>query len=224
MRYFPPLTSMTSVFSSTIGKKFIVAVTGLVMFGFVVGHLAGNLQVFDSAQKLNDYAAFLKATKPLLWGTRIALLVMLALHILCTVQLKARNHSSRPIGYQAHAVIKASPPSRFMIWSGAFLGFYIVYHLLHFTVGSAHPEFSHTDVYSNIIVAFSSPLVSAVYVLAMISLGFHLNHGIYSVFQTLGLNHPKYNCWRRLFANGASIAIALGYISIPAAVLLGVIR
>lgn len=215
---------MTSVFSSTIGKKFVVAVTGLVMFGFVAGHLAGNLQVFESPQKINDYAAFLKATKPLLWGTRIVLLASVLMHIVCTVQLNRRASASRPVAYQEHTMVRASFSSRFMIWSGAFLGFYIAYHLLHFTIGSAHPDFSHVDVYRNIVTGFQSVPVSIVYILAMISLGFHLNHGIYSVFQTLGLNHPKYNCWRKLFANGTSILIAGGYISIPAAVLLGVLR
>ncbi len=215
---------MTSIVRSTIGKKTIVAVTGLVMFGFVIGHMLGNLQVFQGPEKINAYAAFLKHTLPLLWGTRLALLASVLLHIVFTVQLNRRNAASRPVPYERHDMVQASVASRTMIWSGAFLGFYIVYHLLHLTVGSVHPQFSHLDVYRNLVVGFQQWPVSLIYILAMISLGFHLNHGIFSVFQTLGLNHPKYNCWRRLFATGSSIAIALGYISIPVAVLLGIVR
>ncbi|MCG3205187.1 MAG: hypothetical protein KCHDKBKB_01906 [Elusimicrobia bacterium] len=215
---------MINFFHSTIGKKSIVAITGLVMFGFVIGHLLGNLQVFVSADKLNAYAAFLKETKPLLWGTRLGLLLSVALHIVCTVQLNRRNRSSRPVAYQEHDLIQATLPSRFMIWSGAFLGFYVVYHLLHLTVGRVHPSFSHTDVYGNLVSAFQNPMVSTVYILAMVSLGFHLNHGIFSVFQTLGLNHPKYNLLRKIFAVGASVVIAVGYISIPVAVMAGWVR
>lgn len=215
---------MRSFFNSTIGKKIIVAVTGLMMLGFVIGHLLGNLQIFDSPQKLNDYAAFLKHTKPLLWGTRVAMLLAIFSHIVCTVQLNRRNRSSRPVAYQQHEMIQASVPSRFMIWSGAFLGFYVVYHLLHMTIGSVHPSFSHSDVYGNVVGALQSPVVSTIYILAMVSLGFHLNHGIFSVFQTLGLNHPKYNAWRKTISVGASVIIAGGYISIPVAVMLGVLR
>lgn len=215
---------MTSIFGSTIGKKIVVAVTGLVMFGFVIGHLLGNLQVFQGPDKLNDYSAYLKHTLPLLWGTRLVLLVSVVLHIVCSVSLNRLNRASRPVPYVEQEIIQATFASRFMIVSGAFLGLYIVYHLLHLTFGVAHAPFSETDVYRNVVNGFQVWYISLGYILAMIALGFHLNHGIYSVFQTLGLNHPKYNCWRRVFANGASIVIAAGYISIPVAVLVGVVR
>ncbi len=210
--------------SSTIGKKIVVAVTGLIMFGFIVGHLLGNLQVFQGPEKLNNYAHFLKHATALLWGTRVALLASVLLHIVCTVQLNRRNRASRPIGYAQHQMIQASRPSLFMIWSGVFLAVYIVYHLLHLTVGSVHPNFDELDVYRNIVNGFQVWYVSLFYILAMVSLGFHLNHGVFSVFQTLGLNHPRYNCWRRLFATGASVLITLGYISIPVAVVVGVVK
>ena len=216
---------MTAAFhQTTIGKKAVVALTGLVLFGFVIGHLAGNLQVFAGPAKINDYAKFLKDATPLLWGTRIVLLVSVVLHFLFTVQLRSLNRSSRPVPYEMHVPVQAGAPSRFMIWSGVFVLLYIPYHLLHLTTGTAHPGFSATDIYANMITGFSSWPVSLVYALAMVALGFHLHHGVYSVFQTLGLNHPKYNAWRRCLAMAAGWLIPIGYISIPAAVLAGILR
>jgi succinate dehydrogenase / fumarate reductase, cytochrome b subunit len=212
-----------SFFGSTIGKKVIVAVTGLILLGFVVGHLAGNLQIFAGPKKLNDYADFLHNAKALLWGTRIGLLGSVALHIVATIQLTRRNRASRPVKYAAHEMVQASLPSRFMIWSGIFLFFYIIYHIMHFTLGVPHPNFDAHDIYANVVIGFSQWPVVVVYTLAMISLGFHLYHGIASVFQTLGFNHPRYNGARRALAIGAAWLISLGYISIPAGVLFGVI-
>jgi succinate dehydrogenase / fumarate reductase cytochrome b subunit len=212
------------MFTSTIGKKIVVAVTGLILFGFVIGHLIGNLQVFLGAEALNNYSAFLKHTRSLLWGTRLVLLVSVLLHIVYTVQLNRLNRASRPIGYLQHKPLQASVASRFMLWSGIFLLFYIGFHLLHLTFGVTYKPFSETDVYANVVNGFMQWPVTGIYILGMIALAFHLNHGIYSVFQTLGFNNPSYNRWRRGFAVGASIAIAAGYISIPAAVLLGIVR
>lgn len=207
--------------ATTVGKKAAVAVTGLILFGFVVGHLAGNLQIFAGPQKINDYAKFLHEATPLLWGTRIVLLASVIVHFVCTVQLTALNRRSRPVAYERHEAVQAGVPSRFMIWSGVFLLFYIVYHILHFTTGQAHPEFNRSDIYANVVIGFSSLPVVLVYTLAMVSLGFHLHHGVYSVFQTLGLNHPRYNAWRRCLAMAAGWLVPIGYLTIPAAVLLG---
>ncbi len=211
-------------YRSTIGKKIIVALTGLVLFGFVGGHLLGNLQVFAGPQKINEYAEFLEHSPALLWGTRILLLISVAFHVICTIQLTARNKESRPISYAHTQVIAANLPSRFMMWSGIFLGAYIIFHLLHLTGGYFHPHFQAEDVYSNLIQGFSVWSVSLFYIAAMVALGFHLFHGLWSVFQTLGLNHEKYNCYRRVFAVVVSIAISLGYISIPVAILLGILH
>ncbi|MFN0117381.1 MAG: succinate dehydrogenase cytochrome b subunit [Elusimicrobiota bacterium] len=210
--------------SSSIGKKIVVAVTGLLMLGFVVGHMLGNLQVFLGPEKINDYAEFLHETKGLLWGTRVVLLFSVVLHFIFTVQLTRLNKNSRPEKYENHTMVQANAPSRFMIWSGLFLAFYVVFHLLHLTVGSVHPAFISGDVYNNIVVGFSSKLVSFVYLLAMISLGMHLYHGVYSVFQTLGLNHPKINFFRQYLALFIAIAIPLGYSAIPLAVLMGILK
>lgn len=215
---------MCQFLHSTIGKKIFVALTGVAMVGFLAGHLAGNLQLFQGPIKFNAYAHFLHANPGLIWGTRTVMLASILIHILFTVQLRRRSRASRPIGYVQQEMMKATPMSRFMIWSGAFLGFYIIYHLLHFTTGTLHPHFIEGDVYANVVYGFSNIGVSAIYILAMISLGFHLHHGIWSVFQTLGLNHPNYNCMRRVFASVVSIGISVGFISIPVAVLLGVVH
>jgi len=210
--------------NSTIGKKIVVALTGLIMFVFVIGHLLGNLQVFLGARAFNEYADFLhNGTHGLLWVARAVLLVSIVLHIVATVQLTRRNRASRSIPYAQHTTIQATTPSLFMIWSGVFLGLYILYHLTHLTFGWTLPGFNHRNVYANVALGFPWP-VALLYVLGMVALGFHLHHGISSMFQTLGLNHPKYNRLRRGFAVGASIAIAGGYSLIPLSVLVRIIR
>lgn len=211
-------------FESTLGKKVIVAVTGLIMLGFVAGHLLGNLQVFAGPEKINDYAAFLHQAKPLLWGTRVALLVALVLHFMCTIQLVRRNRASRPIAYLQSANIQATAASRFMVWTGLFLLFYILYHLAHLTLGVTHKPFLEGDVYANIVTGFLSWPVSAIYVVGMVCLGFHLYHGVWSVFPTLGITHPRYETARRGFAVGIAVALSAGYLSIPAAVWFGVLH
>lgn len=212
-----------SFLNSTVGKKIVVALTGLIMFGFVVGHLLGNLQIFLGPEKINDYSKFLHAELPILWGARVVLLASVVLHVVFTIQLTVLNRASRPIEYEMSEPVQASASSRFMIWSGMFLFLYIIFHLLHMTTGTVHPQFDPHDVYANVVIGFSSITVSAVYILAMVALGFHLHHGVYSLFQTLGLNHPRYNGCRRGLALAAGWLIPIGYISIPAAVLLGIL-
>lgn len=209
---------------STIAKKIIVAVTGLVMFGFVVGHLLGNLQIFLGRDALNTYSEFLHHSPKLVWGTRIVLLIAVLLHIVATVQLTIHNRASRPMPYNVYVPERSSAASRTMIWGGVVLALYIVFHLLHLTTGTVHPQFSRSDVYGNLITGLSVWYVAAFYIVANVALGFHLYHGAWSVFQTLGLNHPKYNAWRRCFATTAAFVIAGGYISIPAAILLGFVK
>jgi succinate dehydrogenase / fumarate reductase, cytochrome b subunit len=215
---------MFTFFDSTIGKKIMVAVTGLMLFGFVAGHMLGNLQIFLGPEKFNAYAEFLHNSPGLIWGTRAVLLLVLAIHVIATVQLVRLNRASRPQPYVRHDMMQASWSSRFMIFSGIFLFGYIVYHILHFTTGHAHPDFVKGDVYANVITGFQSVPASLVYIVAMVSLGFHLYHGVWSVFQTLGLNHPKINLARRVVASLATGIIVVGFISIPIAVLMGVLR
>ncbi len=209
---------------STIGKKIVVAATGLVLFGFVIGHLLGNLQIFLGRETLNAYSEALHHAPKLIWATRIVLLVSVFLHIVLTVQLTRLNRAARPVAYDTYATDHSSAASRTMFWGGLVLLFYIVFHLLHLTTGTLHPNFNPNDVYGNLVTGLSVWYVAAFYIIANIALGFHLYHGAWSVFQTLGLNHPKYNAWRRCLATAAGYGIALGYISIPVAILLGVVR
>jgi len=215
---------MLAFYRSLIGKKIIVAFSGLLLFGFVVGHLLGNLQVFAGPDKINDYAQFLRDNPPLVWGTRIVLLIAVFFHILATIQLVRLNRASRPIAYKKHEIVQANLSSRIMIVSGLGLGLFIIYHILHMTTGALHHDFSHHDIYSNMGGAFSIWWVTLIYVSAMAALGYHLYHGVWSVFQTLGLNHPKYNFWRRVIAVGSAVTLAIGYIAIPVAVYVGVLR
>lgn len=215
---------MSCFTSSTIGKKIIVAVTGLILVGFVTVHMLGNLQIFAGPEKINDYAVFLKSEAAVLWGMRLLLLFSVLLHIIYTIQLTRLNRQSRPVAYVQKVPLKSTTASRTMIWGGVFLLFFIVFHLLHYTVGAVHPRFSHTDIYRNVIIGFSSWPVSLFYILGMIALGLHLYHGVFSVFQTLGLSHPRYTQWRRPLALAFALVIPAGYISIPVAVLLGVLR
>lgn len=218
-------SDMTRSFLSTqVGKKAIVGLTGLILYGFVVAHMVGNLQIFGGRALVNDYAAFLRETHGLLWVARGTLLVSVILHVVYTVQLTRQNRRSRPVKYMEHRAITSSLPSRVMIWSGVFLGLYIPYHILHLTTGAAHPNFNHQDVYGNMIVGFSSLPASLVYIVAMLCLGFHLYHGVFSVFQTLGFNHPRYDGFRRALAVGSAALVTAGYIAIPVAVLTGIVR
>lgn len=209
---------------STIGKKVVVALTGLLMVGFILGHLAGNLQIFLGREAINAYADFLHHMPKLVWGTRLVLLTSVFFHVLFTVQLHRRNRLSRPVAYHAFEPSVSSAASRTMIWGGLVLILYIIFHLLHLTVGSVHPHFNPQDVYGNLITGLSVWYVALFYILANIALGFHLYHGVWSVFQTLGLNHPKYNTARRVLASVVGYAVALGYVSIPAAILFGVVK
>lgn len=225
MSYRPIPLDMAAFFSSTVGKKVIVALTGLAMFGFLIVHLTGNLMAFAGPSLYNAYAHALKAKPLLLWIFRLGLLAALILHFAFTIQLAIRNKASRgPVSY-ATLKPQASPiSSRVMVGSGLFLFGYIIYHLLHLTTGSVHPAFDPRDVYRNLIIGFQNGWTSTTYIIAMVCLGFHLHHGVWSLFQTLGLNHEKYNRARRVLSTGVSVVIPAGYIVIPVAVLTGFIR
>jgi len=218
------MTWASYFFGTSIGKKLIMAVTGMVLFGFVVGHMLGNLQIYMGPEKLNAYAALLKSTGSLLWAVRLGLLVVVGLHIWAATSLTLTSWSARPEGYRVTAYQESDYASRTMRWSGPILAAFIVYHLLHFTVGSVHPEFDHVDVYSNVVLGFSVPWVSGAYIVAMLALGFHMYHGVWSMLQSLGLNHPRYNPLRRIFAVAFTLLVVVGNISIPVSVLTGVVH
>jgi succinate dehydrogenase cytochrome b subunit len=210
-------------YSTSIGKKVVMAITGLILFGFVIGHMLGNLQVFMGANQMNAYAAMLKANATLLWGVRIVLLVAVILHIVAAVQLTRMSQRSRPEGYHYKDVIQADYAARTMRWSGPIIAVFVIYHLLHFTTGSVHPRFDVHDVYRNVISGFRVWPVSLFYIIAMVALAFHLWHGVWSMFQTLGLITPKSDKMIHRLAAIATLALVIGFISIPMAVLAGLI-
>jgi succinate dehydrogenase / fumarate reductase, cytochrome b subunit len=210
-------------YGTSIGKKVVMAITGVILFGFVIGHMLGNLQVFIGANQMNEYAALLKANAALLWGVRIVLLVAVIWHIVAAVQLTRMSQRSRPEGYYYKDVIRADYAARTMRWSGPIIAVFVIYHLLHFTFGSVHPQFDVHNVYHNVVSSFRVWPVSLFYIIAMVALAFHLWHGIWSMFQTLGLINPKSDKIIRRLAAIATLAIAIGFISIPMAVLAGLI-
>jgi succinate dehydrogenase / fumarate reductase cytochrome b subunit len=210
-------------YSTSIGKKVVMAITGLILFGYVIGHVVGNLQMFIGAAQINEYAATLKAHAALLWGVRMVLLASVILHIVAAIQLTRMNQRSRPEGYYYKDVIQADYAARTMRWSGLIIAVFVIYHLLHYTTGTVHPQFDAHDVYRNVIIGFRVWLVSVFYVIAMVALGFHLWHGVWSMFQTLSLINPKSDRIIQRLAAIATLAIVIGFISIPMAVLAGLI-
>jgi succinate dehydrogenase / fumarate reductase cytochrome b subunit len=211
---------------STNGKKAVMAVTGAILFAFVIGHLAGNLQIFEGREKLNAYGHFLHSIGELLWPVRIVLIVSVLMHITATVQLALRKKRARPVGYSRKEAIASSYASRTMYWSGPIVLAFVIFHLLQFTAGYIHPEsqFVEGDVYHNVVAGFQVWWVSVWYILSVSLLGLHLSHGISSMFQSLGFNHPKHTPILKSVAVVIAVVIVLGYISIPISVLLGIVK
>lgn len=211
---------------STNGKKVVMAVTGVMMFGFVIGHMLGNLQMYEAPEHINAYGHFLHNLGELLWLERGVMLLAIALHILAAVQLALRSNAARPIGYSRKEAINSSYASRTMYWSGPIVLAFIIFHLLQFTAGYLHPhaQFVAGDVYGNVVSGFQVWWVSAWYIIAISLLGFHLSHGLYSMFQSVGLAHPRITPLLKKAAGAAATLIVLGYISIPISVLLGFIK
>jgi succinate dehydrogenase / fumarate reductase cytochrome b subunit len=212
--------------ASTVGKKIVMAVTGAILFLFVIGHLLGNLQVFEGPAKLNAYGAFLHSIGEVLWPVRIVLLLAVALHIIATVQLALRKKRARPIGYSRKQAIASSYASRTMYWSGPIVLAFIIFHLLHLTAGYVHPGAAYIegDVYHNVVSGFQVWWVSLSYVVAICLLGLHLRHGLWSMFQTVGIHQPQHTARLKKAAMVIAVLIVLGYISIPISVLLGLVK
>jgi succinate dehydrogenase / fumarate reductase cytochrome b subunit len=218
------LARPAAFYQDSIGKKLVMAVTGLILFGFVLGHLAGNLQVYLGPEVFNAYALFLRQTPALLWGTRAIVLVAVVLHVWSAVRLAGLKRDARPVAYTRWTSRDTSYSARTMMWSGPILAAFLVYHLLHLTLGTVHPDFDHENVYGNFIIGFRSLPVVAAYAVSMVMLGMHLGHGIWSMFQTVGFSHPVWTPRLRTGARLLAALIVLGYISMPVAVLTGVLR
>jgi succinate dehydrogenase / fumarate reductase cytochrome b subunit len=200
-----------------------MAATGVVLAGFVVGHLLGNLQIFLGPDRFNGYARTLKALPELLWAVRIALLVSVILHIWSSIQLAVVKSEARPIGYVRTKSTASTYASRTMYMSGPILAAFIIYHLMQFTIGVGGTPFTEIDPYGNVINGFRVPAVSLFYIIAMALLCLHLRHGLSSIVQSLGLHHPRYSDNLKSWAAIVAVLIFLGFISIPVAVLTGVI-
>lgn len=221
---------VATLYRSSVGKKILMALTGIVLFVFIVLHVLGNLKVLLGPEELNDYARFLRTVgypavpnKTALWTVRVVLLFCVGVHITAALQTWAKSRKARAVGYTKNDDLSFSWASRTMRWGGLIILFFIVYHLLHFTTGTLHDDFIEGDVYHNFIAAFRSPLVLTIYLVAQAALGLHLYHGLWSATQTLGANHPKYNRFRRPAALALALAIFLGFMIPPALVLAGVI-
>jgi succinate dehydrogenase / fumarate reductase cytochrome b subunit len=214
-------------FGSSIGSKAIVAVTGLGMVGFLVMHLSGNLLVFGGPEAIAAYAEGLRKFPMLLLGARIGLIVMTLLHISVAIKLNLASQAARPVKYTKKQFVKASLSSRTMVLTGLLILAYILFHLAHFTFRVTSAEIGALgpwEVHKMIVLAFSNPLVALTYIVAMVLLGMHLSHGLSSLWQTLGLNHKKYNRFLNLLGPVVGTLLAAGYISIPVAVLVGILK
>lgn len=222
----PSANRAPGFWASTVGKKIVMAVTGVILFGFVIAHLAGNLQIFEGPAKINAYGAFLHNIGELLWPARIILLICVTLHIVATVQLALRKKAARPVGYSRKQAIASSYASRTMYWSGPIVLAFIIFHLLHLTAGYIHPGAAYLegDVYHNVVSGFQVWWVSLSYIVAVSLLGLHLRHGLWSMFQTVGIHQPLYTAVFKKAAFVIALLIVLGYISIPISVLLGLVK
>lgn len=201
-----------------------MAASGAVLFGFVIAHMLGNLQVYLGPDVFNGYAEKLRHLGPLLWAMRAGLLVAVVLHIWSAWSVTRLSRGARPVGYRERETRESTYASRTMRWGGVVLLLFIVYHLMHFTFGNAHPDFVPGDVFHNFVVGFQNPVVSGFYIAAMAALGLHLYHGVWSMMQTVGLSHPRYDHLRHAFATLIAVAVVVGNISFPVAVLTGFIH
>ncbi len=216
---------------SSLSKKYVMALTGVMLFGFVLAHLLGNLQIFLGAQWLNDYAKHLAELPLVLWPARAILLAVLIVHMFLAIRLSVENKNARPIAYDQSATVRASFASRTMLLSGFAIFFFIIFHLLHFTFGKTHPQFyslvtsdGHHDVYSMVILSFRDPWVAVSYVCAVAFLALHLSHGLSSFLQSLGLLNEKNLPCARKAAKIAALLIFLGYSSMPICSILGILK
>ncbi len=220
------MSSSPALLASTIGRKIVMAVTGVVLFGFVVLHMVGNLQLYLGPTVMNEYAVFLREILhgAGLWVARAILLAAVVLHVWAAVSLTRLDLGARPVGYREWRAAESTYASRTMRWSGAFLAVFIVYHLLDFTFGTVNPGFEEGNVYRNVVASFRIVPVAGFYVVAMCLLGMHLKHGTLSLLRTLGLSHPRHEAIARRALTVIAAVVVVANISFPLAVLLGVVR
>src|SRR5712691_10226382 len=225
-----PARPAVPVARSSIGKKAVMAVTGAILFVFVVAQTLGNLKVFTGRAHFDAYAAFLRRIGSpalghgwFLWMQRGVLLAAVVLHIGAAYQLARQSRGARPIRYQRPATVQASYASRTMRWGGVIIALFVAYHLLNLTTGTVHPDFRQGRPYDNVVADFKVWYVSAAYVAAVAALGLHVDHGLWSALQTLGRNRPGRERQLRGVSRVVAVAIVVGYLSVPVAVMAGIV-
>jgi succinate dehydrogenase / fumarate reductase cytochrome b subunit len=217
---------------SAIGKKWVMAASGIILLGYVLAHMVGTLKVFLGEEQINTYAEWLRdlgepafPRTVVLWAMRTVLIAAFFFHILAAYQLTRMNHAARPVKYQSpRDYAAANFASRTMRWTGVIVGLFLIYHLLDQTWGPANSDFIRGNPYHNMFVSFESVPIATVYILACIALGIHMFHGAWAMFNSLGINNPKYNIWKRYFAGAFSIVVTVGYVSMPLLIVLGVVN
>lgn len=228
---------LLDLYSTAVGKKYVMAISGIAMMGFVLFHMLGNLKMYLGAEALDHYAEFLRVLlypilpkDVMLWILRSGLIAMLMLHLHAAWSLTQLNRHARPVKYQsARDYQVAKFASRTMRWTGIIVLAYLVWHLLDFTFGTVNAvgtdsTFVRGEVYNNVVRSLDRPVVAAFYVIANILLGIHLFHGAWSIFQSLGWNNPRFNNWRRGFATAFATIIVVGNVSFPIAVIAGIVK
>ena len=215
----------------SIGKKILMSVSGVALLGYIVVHMLGNLQIFMGQNQLNQYAHFLRSLGPILWTFRAVLLLAVIIHIIYAVKLTYENYTARPIKYKKKSYVEATLSSRTMIWTGIGLFLFVAYHLMHFTFIVTNPYYrdlhdalGRHDTYSMVILGFQNILISVVYMVSLAIVSYHLVHAAQSMFQTWGINDKKFDSFLRKLAIIFAWVIFLGYISIPIAVLTGLLK
>ena len=210
---------------SSVGKKAVMAVTGLILVAYLITHVLANLLVFNGPERINRYAQLLHSSGAALWGARLILLAALLLHIIAATQLAIRSRAARPEPYAGGRDPQVSTfAARTIRWGGALILLFLIYHILHFTTGTAHPDFVELNPHHNVSTGFRNPLVAAVYLLAMLAVGLHLYHGVWSSGRSLGLSQPSPRPLHRRIALVLAVFVWLGFTAIVIAGFLGLIR
>jgi succinate dehydrogenase / fumarate reductase cytochrome b subunit len=225
------MNELSGAVKSSVGMKFIMAISGIALVVFVIGHMAGNVQMFIGQDAMNSYAVTLRKMPALLWAVRLGLFLFFAIHVYLGIKLKLENLAARPVRYSRKDTVQASLASRTMMISGSIVLGFLVYHLLHFTLGKTNPDHFHYvdaqgrhDVYSMVVLGFQNVFISGFYIAIMLLLSFHLRHGASSFFQSLGINNPAFNGFIKRFGPVVAFIVVAGFIAVPVGVLLGIIK
>jgi succinate dehydrogenase / fumarate reductase cytochrome b subunit len=217
---------------SAVGKKWLMAVSGIVLLGYVLAHMVGTLKLFLGQEQINRYADWLRTLgEPafprtvVLWGMRSVLIVAFCVHILSAYQLTRMNRRARPVKYQSpRDYAAANFASRTMRWTGVIVALFVIFHLLDQTWGPVNNHFVRGDPYHNMYDSFQRVPVAIAYIVANLALGIHIFHGAWAMFNSLGVNNPRFNPWKRYFAGGFATVITLGYVSIPLLIVTGAVN